>query len=81
MTGAEFVAKDLGMKVETTALEQLGVARKLTVANTSTTLIADQVHAGAATADSTAAPRGCDMPRPPLPEVAVCLAGWPLWVR
>lgn len=55
VTGAEFVAKDLGMKVETTTLEQLGVARKLTVANTTTTLIADQVSAGAATAISTAA--------------------------
>lgn len=45
VTGAEFVAKDLGMKVETTTLEQLGVARKLTVANSSTTMIADQVGA------------------------------------
>ncbi|KAI7845975.1 hypothetical protein COHA_000520 [Chlorella ohadii] len=44
VTGAEFVAKDLGMKVETTTLEQLGVARKLTVANTSTTMIADQAN-------------------------------------
>lgn len=44
MTGAEFVAKDLGMKVETTTLEQLGTARKLTIANTTTTLIADQAN-------------------------------------
>ena len=29
MTGAEFVAKDLGMKVETTGPESLGVARKV----------------------------------------------------
>lgn len=46
VTGAEFVAKDLGMKVETTTVEQLGVARKLTVANNSTTIIADQVRLG-----------------------------------
>ncbi|KAL4854744.1 RuBisCO large subunit-binding protein subunit alpha [Chlorella vulgaris] len=44
VTGAEFVAKDLGMKVESTTLEQLGVARKLTIANTTTTLIADQAN-------------------------------------
>ncbi|EFN51526.1 hypothetical protein CHLNCDRAFT_59237 [Chlorella variabilis] len=44
VTGAEFVAKDLGMKVESTTLEQLGVARKLTIANSSTTLIADQAN-------------------------------------
>ena len=29
MTGAEFVAKDLGMKVETTGPESLGIARKV----------------------------------------------------
>jgi chaperonin GroEL (HSP60 family) len=39
--GAEFIAKDLGMKVDATAVEQLGLARKVTVASTSTTLIAD----------------------------------------
>lgn len=44
VTGAEFVAKDLGMKVEGTSLEQLGTARKLTIANTSCTLIADAAN-------------------------------------
>jgi len=34
VTGAEFVAKDLGMKVEETTLDMLGTARKATVANT-----------------------------------------------
>ena len=28
VTGAEYIAKDLGMKVESASLEQLGVARK-----------------------------------------------------
>ncbi|KIY91254.1 RuBisCO large subunit-binding protein subunit alpha, partial [Monoraphidium neglectum] len=41
VTGAEFIAKDLGMKVESSVVEQLGTARKVTVASTSTTLIAD----------------------------------------
>ena len=41
VTGAEFIAKDLGMKVESAVVEQLGVARKLTIAATSTTVIAD----------------------------------------
>ncbi|KAL2632444.1 hypothetical protein R1flu_017130 [Riccia fluitans] len=41
LTGAEFLANDLGMKVENTSVEQLGIARKITVYNTSTTLIAD----------------------------------------
>lgn len=44
VTGAEFIAKDLGMKVEGTTLEQLGVARKLSIANTSCTLIADAAN-------------------------------------
>ena len=44
VTGAEFIAKDLGMKVEATAIEQLGVARKVTVASTSCTLIADAAN-------------------------------------
>jgi len=41
VTGAEFVAKDLGMRVDACVVEQLGAARKVTVAATSTTLIAD----------------------------------------
>ncbi|MEW5297842.1 MAG: hypothetical protein WDW36_001022 [Sanguina aurantia] len=41
VTGSEFIAKDLGMKVETTTVEQLGIARKVSIGNTSTTLIAD----------------------------------------
>lgn len=44
VTGAEFIAKDLGMKVEETTLEQLGTARKATVANTTCTLIADAAN-------------------------------------
>lgn len=41
VTGAEFIAKDLGLKVEATTVEQLGTARKVSIASTSTTLIAD----------------------------------------
>ena len=41
VTGAEFVAKDLGMAVEAVELEQLGYIRKLTVRKDTTTLIAD----------------------------------------
>ena len=33
VTGAEFIAKDLGMKVESASLEQLGVARKVSFAS------------------------------------------------
>eukprot|EP00798_Chlamydomonas_sp_ICE-L_P012243 gene12244-15384_t len=41
VTGAEFIAKDLGMKVESTTIDQLGRARKATMNATDTTLIAD----------------------------------------
>lgn len=41
VTGAEYIASDLGMKFEETVLEQLGQARKITVAPTSTTIIAE----------------------------------------
>ncbi|KAJ1694865.1 hypothetical protein LUZ63_011563 [Rhynchospora breviuscula] len=41
VTGAEFQAKDLGLLVENTTVDQLGMARKVTIASTSTTLIAD----------------------------------------
>jgi chaperonin GroL len=44
VTGAEYVAKDLGMKVETATLDQLGVARKVTIGSTWTTLIADAAN-------------------------------------
>ena len=44
VTGAEYVAKDLGMKVEDTTLDQLGVARKVTAANVWTTIIADSAN-------------------------------------
>ena len=41
VTGAEFVAKDLGMSVEAAEVEQLGFIRKLTVRKDTCTLIAD----------------------------------------
>jgi chaperonin GroL len=44
VTGAEFIAKDLGMKLEATTLEQLGTARRATIASTTCTLIADAAN-------------------------------------
>lgn len=41
MTGAEFIAKDLGMTVESASIEQLGTVRKATVRNNTCTMIAD----------------------------------------
>ncbi|CAA3025181.1 ru large subunit-binding subunit alpha [Olea europaea subsp. europaea] len=41
LTGAEFQASDLGMLVENTDVDQLGIARKITISKDSTTLIAD----------------------------------------
>lgn len=42
LTGAEFQAKDLGLLIENTTVEQLGLARKVTISKDSTTIIADQ---------------------------------------
>ncbi|KAK2993763.1 hypothetical protein RJ640_025070 [Escallonia rubra] len=41
MTGAEYQASDLGLLIENTSVEQLGVARKVTITKDSTTVIAD----------------------------------------
>ncbi|BBH05000.1 chaperonin-60alpha [Prunus dulcis] len=41
LTGAEFQANDLGLLVENTSVEQLGLARKVTISKDSTTIIAD----------------------------------------
>ncbi|KAL9269715.1 RuBisCO large subunit-binding protein subunit alpha, chloroplastic-like protein [Drosera capensis] len=41
LTGAEYQARDLGLLVENTAVESLGMARKVTVTKDSTTIIAD----------------------------------------
>ena len=41
LSGAEFLAKDLGLLVENATEEQLGTARKVTIYQTTTTLIAD----------------------------------------
>jgi molecular chaperone DnaK len=41
VTGAEFIAKDLGLKVEACVPEQLGTVRKLRISANSTTMIAD----------------------------------------
>nr|AAC68501.1 chaperonin 60 alpha subunit [Canavalia lineata] len=41
LTGAEFQASDLGLLVENTSIEQLGLARKVTISKDSTTIIAD----------------------------------------
>ncbi|KAI5068082.1 hypothetical protein GOP47_0016427 [Adiantum capillus-veneris] len=41
VTGAEYIASDLGLKPESVTVEQLGIARKVTMTNNSTTIIAD----------------------------------------
>lgn len=41
LTGAEFQASDLGLLVENTSIEQLGIARKVTISKDSTTMIGD----------------------------------------
>ncbi|KAJ6803451.1 ruBisCO large subunit-binding protein subunit alpha-like [Iris pallida] len=41
VTGAEFQAKDLGLLIENASVEQLGTARKVTISQSSTTIIAD----------------------------------------
>ncbi|CAN4120264.1 unnamed protein product [Withania somnifera] len=41
VTGAEYQASDLGLLVENTPVEALGIARKVTIEKTSTTIIAD----------------------------------------
>ncbi|KAL8259899.1 hypothetical protein R6Q59_027852 [Mikania micrantha] len=41
LTGAEYLASDLGLLIENATLEQLGTARKITVSKDSTTIIAD----------------------------------------
>jgi chaperonin GroEL (HSP60 family) len=41
LSGAEFLAKDLGLLVENATEAQLGTARKVTIHQTTTTLIAD----------------------------------------
>jgi len=45
VTGAEFIAKDLGMTVDGATLDQLGYIRKLTVRKDECTLIADAASA------------------------------------
>lgn len=41
LTGAEFQASDLGLPVENTSVDKLGLARKVTITKDSTTIIAD----------------------------------------
>lgn len=41
MTGAEYQATDLSLLIENTSVEQLGLARKITITKDSTTIIAD----------------------------------------
>ncbi|KAL6979365.1 hypothetical protein U1Q18_021030 [Sarracenia purpurea var. burkii] len=41
VTGAEYQASDLGLLIENTSVEQLGLARKVTITKDATTIIAD----------------------------------------
>ncbi|XP_075519939.1 ruBisCO large subunit-binding protein subunit alpha-like [Primulina tabacum] len=41
LTGAEYQATDLALRVENTDVDQLGIARKITISKDSTTIIAD----------------------------------------
>ncbi len=56
MTGAEYVAKDLGMKVEAATLEQMGTARKITIRATETIRVAQVPLLSARPRDASAAP-------------------------
>eukprot|EP00245_Coleochaete_scutata_P000292 TRINITY_DN10367_c0_g1_i1.p1 TRINITY_DN10367_c0_g1~~TRINITY_DN10367_c0_g1_i1.p1 ORF type:complete len:604 (-),score=189.84 TRINITY_DN10367_c0_g1_i1:384-2195(-) len=42
ISGAEFLATDLGLRVEDATIDQLGLARKITISNDSTTIIANE---------------------------------------
>lgn len=42
MTNAEFIAKDLGLTIETATADQLGTIRKVRIASNLTTMIADE---------------------------------------
>ncbi|XXG68985.1 hypothetical protein AAC387_Pa06g1957 [Persea americana] len=41
MTGADFLAADLGLTLESATSDQLGIAQKITITNNSTTIVAD----------------------------------------
>ncbi|XP_058072060.1 ruBisCO large subunit-binding protein subunit alpha, chloroplastic-like isoform X2 [Magnolia sinica] len=41
MTGADFIAGDLGLTLESATSDQLGIAQKITITNNSTTIVAD----------------------------------------
>ncbi|KAL2494104.1 Chaperonin 60 subunit alpha 2 [Forsythia ovata] len=41
LTGADFLSGDLGLTLESATSDQLGIARKVTVTNSSTTIVAD----------------------------------------
>ncbi|KAK4488000.1 hypothetical protein RD792_003739 [Penstemon davidsonii] len=41
MTGADFISGDLGMTLETATSDQLGIAQKVTITSTHTTIVAD----------------------------------------
>ncbi|XP_077220213.1 ruBisCO large subunit-binding protein subunit alpha, chloroplastic-like isoform X2 [Tasmannia lanceolata] len=41
MTGADFLAGDLGLTLENATSDQLGIAQKITITNNSTTIVAD----------------------------------------
>eukprot|EP00252_Welwitschia_mirabilis_P001943 TRINITY_DN11906_c0_g2_i2.p1 TRINITY_DN11906_c0_g2~~TRINITY_DN11906_c0_g2_i2.p1 ORF type:complete len:602 (+),score=150.91 TRINITY_DN11906_c0_g2_i2:227-2032(+) len=43
MTGAEFLASDLGLSAQNVSVEQLGRARKVTITSKSTTIVADDL--------------------------------------
>merc|ERR1719377_145822 len=45
VTGADYLATDLGLSLETATMDNLGTARKVTITKTECTLIADQASA------------------------------------
>ncbi|XP_020080679.1 ruBisCO large subunit-binding protein subunit alpha-like isoform X3 [Ananas comosus] len=43
MTGADFLASDLGLTLESVTSDQLGIAQKITITSNSTTIVADPI--------------------------------------
>ncbi|KAJ0832124.1 putative chaperonin Cpn60/TCP-1 family, groEL-like apical domain superfamily [Helianthus annuus] len=46
MTGADFLSGDLGLSLESATSDQLGIARKVTITSSSTTIVADPIMKG-----------------------------------
>ena len=79
LTGGEAITEDLGLKLESLTLKDLGRAKRITVDKDNTTIVQGAGEQSGDRGAGEAAPRSRSRRPPPTTTARSCRSGWPSW--